>query len=227
MSSYYCNAPTVRFADENDERNQVHYFFEPMFTEVTSWMTEEDFVDSKRGQKHSIIKVRQKGGDRLVEASFADPPKDVQKSLNEFTRHTDGRGLERHSCPSHFKERAAARSTAVKAILLGQKQATKQGLRLEDVSEQIRELSLQYCLSAKIFARRMGKADEYAVYKKLLSGSNMSIDTYASAKKGTNKKSCLKTAETSVPKKISVQKRSTSCSAPSQQSSARNLCPKV
>ena len=195
---------TVRFADDNDERNSVHVFFEPLFTEMDLWLTEEDFVSSKRAQKNAIIKVRQKGGDRLVEESFADPPADVQKSLNEYTRHTDGRGLERHACPTHFKHRAVARSMAVKAILLGQEQAAKQGLKLEDVSEQMRELSLQYCLSAKIFARRMGKADEYAVYKKTLS-SNMSIDTYANGKKATTKKSCLKRDE-SIPAKISVKK---------------------
>jgi hypothetical protein len=216
----------VRFAPKNDERNEVHVYFEPMFTDVALWLAEDDFAESKKAQKHAIVKVRQKGGDRLVENSFADPGSDVQKSLNEFTRHTDGRGLERHASPNHFKERTAARSMAIKAILLGQEQAAKQGLKLEDVSEQIRELSLQYCLSAKIFARRMGKADEYAVYKKTLS-SNMSVDThYADTKRKSSRKSCLK-RESSIPAKISVKPLPRTCSSQQLQASpcsSRNAC---
>jgi hypothetical protein len=58
------------------------------------------------------------------------------------------------------------RVIAIKAILLGQKEALDRGLKLADVTEQLRELSLRYCCTAKIFARRLGKADEYACYKK-------------------------------------------------------------
>jgi len=179
---------TVRFVEENDERNTVHVY-EAFSTDIL-WMTCQENREMKKEQQAQTMKLRRGGADRLFEQSFANPASDVQRALNDFTRHTDGRGLERQTCSKHLEERMMHRALALQAILLGQKQARKQGL--EDVTEQLRALSLQYCCTAKIFARRMGKADEYACYKKTKTSSSRSSSNgsvYTSKTTSTSKTS--------------------------------------
>ena len=148
---------TVSFAPEND----VQYFAVHQ-DKNTLWCSAEEAHEFKSDTKEHASKLRRQGVDRLLEKSFASATSDVQKCLNEFYKHTSGRGIERSISQKHFNERMQQRALAIKVILLGQEQARKQGLKLEDVSEQLRELSIRYCVNAKIFARRMGKADEYA-----------------------------------------------------------------
>ena len=183
------NEKTVRFAPDNDEVNTVHLF--AAHDEEGLWVSEEEHRASKAACKIVATKLRRGGVDRLYESSFANPPAYVQKSLNEFAKHTDGRGLERNSSPQHYEERMKQRALAIRAILLGQEQALKQGLKLEDVSEQLRELSIQYCCSAKIFARRLGKADAYAVQEKSSSSSSKSV-TSGNSKKVSSKRKTKK-----------------------------------
>jgi hypothetical protein len=165
----------------NDELNIIHVV--EAFASDLLWSTAEDDHENKREMKFFAVKVRREGVDRLIENSFANPAADTQKSLNEFARHTDGRGLERLFCAKHYEERMTHRVIAIKAILMGQKEALDRELKLADVTEQLRELSLRYCCTAKIFARRMGKADEYACYKKSKASTSICNNSCSSSSK--------------------------------------------
>jgi len=114
--------------------------------------------DGKQGRKD--------GYDKLIDGSFSDPKENVQKSLNEFVRHSNQRGIERFTSKPHYKERKEERLNAIRAVLLGQTQAHLKGLPADQKAQQLREVSLVFCLNAKVFARRMGKADEAAAYPK-------------------------------------------------------------
>ena len=208
------NQNSVRFAPDNDERNTVHIF--AAHVEEGLWVSEEEHSESKAACRTAASKLRRGGADRLFECSFANPAADVQKSLNEFAKHTDGRGLERSTSQQHYKERLQQRALAIRAILLGQEQALIQGLKLQDVSEQLRELSIQYCCSAKIFARRLGKADAYAVHKQTKSSSSSKSSTAGSSKKTSSSKKKKKS------KKIDQQQaKLTAAVAPKQSMGAR------
>jgi hypothetical protein len=110
--------------------------------------------------------ARQEGLDKHLECTFTDTGDDVQKRLHHYTRHSDCRGLERMISKAHYDERKHQREQAVKAVLIGQKMAKHQGMSPDEVSEQLRKVSLVYCLDAKVFARRLGKADEAASHRK-------------------------------------------------------------
>ncbi|CAB9511521.1 expressed unknown protein [Seminavis robusta] len=170
-----------------EEQNTVHVFDALISDDL--WCTGEEHYESRRSLKAHTIKLRREGVDRLVESTFANPAADTQKLLNDFTRHSDGRGLERLTSQQHYEERMSQRALAIKAILMGQQEARDRGLQLCDVTEQLRELSLRYCCTAKIFARRMGKADEYACYKKSKSISCDVNSTGSTSKKSSKSKS--------------------------------------
>ena len=197
---------SVRFSEGPDS---IHIIENEPTMSQDMYATQEEFSQAKDATKADAAKLRKEGYDSLFEDSFVNPPEDVQKRLNEFAKHSDGRGLERHTSQKHYEQRMQHRMIAIQAILLGQAQARKQGLKIEDVSEQLRELSIQYCCTAKIFARRMGKADEAACYKK--SSSNNSLGSKSSSSLSASSKKALKKMEaksrsrksTSMPTKMS------------------------
>jgi hypothetical protein len=125
--------------------------------------------------------ARKEGLDRQLECTFTDASDDVQKRLHHYTRHYDCRGLERMISKAHYDERRHHRELAVKAVLIGQKMAKEQGMNPDDVSEQLRKVALVYCLDAKIFARRLGKADEVASESQNKKGSPL-LNKYSNMK---------------------------------------------
>ncbi len=54
------------------------------------------------------------------------------------------------------------RADTIRAIVEAQEMALDNGLSQAQIEEQLRKVSLQFSIYAKIFARRMGKADEAA-----------------------------------------------------------------
>jgi len=153
---------SVRFAAE-EELEQI-CTLDCSFTSCTSG---EEFEQAKRNTILEGAKAKAQGLGELLEGTFSNAHDNaVQKRLNHYVAETDYRGVERFICESVYEERKSRRSDAIKAILIAQDMAEEKGMDLEETGEQLRKVALVYCVDAKVFARRMGKADEAAVYPK-------------------------------------------------------------
>lgn len=169
---------TVSFADE---RNTKH-IYEALSTDVL-WEWPEFFTQCRTAARRDGSQLKGEGLDKLLEGCFCNTRHNIQKCLNEYTKLSEGRGVERFVCRSMYHERKQERSQAIKAILIGQTQGREKGLPEDVMREELREVALVYGLNAKVFARRIGKADEYACYPKKKSSLNgSSHHSVASAK---------------------------------------------
>jgi hypothetical protein len=164
----------------DEEIHSVHLIDTSIATDLLCYVSQEEFERCRERAVLEGCKARAQGLDKLLEGTFADPHPDVQKCLNEYVRHSDCRGLERSICETHFEERKSQRERAVKAVLIGQEMAKKQAMSAEEMSQQLRKVSLTYALDAKVFARRLGKADESACSAKKSSSSSKSSHKHAS-----------------------------------------------
>jgi hypothetical protein len=166
---------SVTFADGVKHTTHI---YEARATDVL-WEFPEFFPKCRQAAHKAGKRLRQDGHDALLEDCFGTTTgNDVQKRLNEFVRQCDdGRGVERFISKSMFTARKEERSKAINAILICQTQAKQQGRSPDELAERLREVSLVFCLNAKVFARRMGKADAAACYKKSISSSNSSTNS--------------------------------------------------
>ena len=150
---------TVRFADNEDPCCTV-WVYEAYATD-NLWFTEEEQKEFRRSAIAQARQCRQQGVTSLLEGTFATDEKTTQASLNEVARSNPvARGLERFISGEHYNVRRENKVYAIKVILLAQTEAKERGYQLYELTEHLRCLSLQFSVSAKIFARRMGKADE-------------------------------------------------------------------
>jgi hypothetical protein len=141
------------------------YVYEAYGSDIL-WETEEEFNRGRAASRKDGKQAREDGWGELLEDSFAFPCEDVQKRLNEYVKMSDARGVERFTCKSHYQERKELRARSIKAVLIAQSQAQQKGLNDDAKAEQLREVALLYCVEAKVYARRLGKADEVAVRPK-------------------------------------------------------------
>lgn len=154
---------SVSFADES--RNTSH-IYDARATDIL-WELPKFFEKSRFSARADGTRFKKEGFDALLEDCFCNTRNDVQKCLNDFVKACgEGRGIERFVSRSMYERRKEERSKAIKAVLIGQTLARDKGLSPDLAAEQLREVSLVYCLNAKVFARRIGKADEAAVYTK-------------------------------------------------------------
>ncbi|CAB9526997.1 expressed unknown protein [Seminavis robusta] len=152
-----------------------------------------EFDSFKQSSMTEGCQARKQGIDKELECTFTNPGQDVQKKLHHYTRHSGYRGLERWICKAHYEERKQHREQAIQAILIGQKMAKGQGMNADEVSLQLRKVALVYCLDAKVFARRLGKADEAACSSKKIGNSHYQERTNRMKLKGRfseHKKHC-------------------------------------
>ena len=170
-----------------DESSNTRLVYDGRSTDVL-WDFPEFFQEARKLARTEGKAARNAGYSKFVEHSFSEPPEGIQKSLNEFVTLSDARGLERFTSRQHYQERKRERAQALQAVLIGQRQAKEQGISQALAEEQLREVSLVFCLNAKVFARRLGKADEAACYPKVKSSKPTSSSL---------KKSSLKNLQTS------------------------------
>ena len=157
---------SVRFVDDNDALSSV-WIYEAFSTDVL-WVTNEVHEEGRRTARSEARKGRQWGVDSLLHNTFtAATDKTVQRSLNEFTKSkANGRGFERSISREHCQVRKEHRVRAIKAIIMAQAEAKERGYELVELTDQLRLLSIKFSVNAKIFARRMGKADEACCYSR-------------------------------------------------------------
>ena len=126
------------------------------------YVSDEEFKQSKYASLVDGCKARKEGLDELLEDTFLNASPDVQKRLNQYSLYSDYRGVERFVNQSHAEERRIRRERAIQAVLIGQHMARTHGLKADVSSAQLRKVALVYGASARLFARRLGKADEAA-----------------------------------------------------------------
>ncbi|CAB9526996.1 expressed unknown protein [Seminavis robusta] len=171
---------SVSFAD--DSKNTLH-IYDALATDIL-WQWPAFFEKSRLAARSDGKRFKQDGFATLLEDSFCNSSNDIQKRLNEYAKLCEGgRGVERFVCRSMYQTRKAERAKAIKAILIGQEQARQKGLSPEVAAEELRDVSLIFCLNAKVFARRIGKADESACYSKKKASSSSSVCTATSTKR--------------------------------------------
>lgn len=127
------------------------------------WFTDEDFAESRANSRAIGQQNRKDGFDELLEETFHNPRDEVQKYLKEYAKLSHSRGLERFTCRSHGEERIRSRKRAVSAVLAAQDQARQRQSSVDRTWQALREISVLYCVDARIFARRMAKADAAVV----------------------------------------------------------------
>jgi hypothetical protein len=182
---------SVTFADV--AKNTTH-IYEARATDIL-WEFPEFFEKCRQAARKAGKRLRQDEHADLLDDCFCNTRNDIQKRLNEFVRQCDeGRGVERFVSKSMCITRKEERSKAIRAIIIGQTQAKKKGLSPDVLAGQLREVSLVFCLNAKVYARRMGKADEAACYpqkKSSSSSSNNSIKVASTHSRATCGQPCI------------------------------------
>lgn len=164
MATLYEFKRCARFAPD-DDLVKVH-LLENCCCDDSLYVSGQEYQMFREASLHAVSLAKENGFADHLEGTFNEPGEDVQKRLNQFARKSDFRGVEKMICQAHLEERRLHRTRAVKAILIGQEMAKQQGLHGCDLAEQLRKVALNYCLDAKVFARRLGKADEAACYSK-------------------------------------------------------------
>lgn len=151
---------TVRFADDTEARSNI-WIYEAYSTDVL-WFTSKQQDETRRRARTEAREIRARGLDTLLIDTFTttDTAKSVQRSLNEYTKSkSNPRGLERFISRNNCDVRREHKLHAIKAIVMAQAEGKTRGYELDELTDQLRLLSIQFSIHAKIFARRMGKAD--------------------------------------------------------------------
>jgi hypothetical protein len=133
------------------------------------WYTGDDYFSIKQQSRIDSKEWRKKGFDVLLRDTFQDPRPDAQEYINAFCQLEDEslsrRGLERHLSRKHGEERSDNKDRARYTVLSQQRKLRKQGMKQQDMAEQLAMLYQDVTRTAKIFARRVAKGDEVAVKK--------------------------------------------------------------
>lgn len=132
------------------------------------WFTGDDHTDMKNRCKVEAREWRKLGYSILLNDSFEYPRNDVQDYLNAFAQLPDRlnrRGIERQCSRKHGDERSDLKERARQSVFRSQEQFKKEGMSPEELSEKLSLCYICACRNARIFARRMGKADEIEIQR--------------------------------------------------------------
>lgn len=131
------------------------------------WLDPDEFFDLKKASRTAAKQWRSKGFTILLKDTYEHPRSDSQKILNAFVQLPDedcGRGMERRGSKQHGEERTYLKKRAIQAVLLHQRRLLVQGAGIEELWEGLGDVSADYTRTARIFARRIAKADENTVH---------------------------------------------------------------
>lgn len=131
------------------------------------WMDPDEFFDMKKASRLFAKQWRLAGFTVLLKDTYEHPRSDAQKVLNAFVQlegNDCGRGMERRGSKEHGEERTYLKKRALQAVLLHQRRLVVRGADTDELWEELGDVSQDYTRTAKIFARRMAKADENAVH---------------------------------------------------------------
>lgn len=124
-------------------------------------------VDPRKAVREDAYRLIPKGYGKLLIDTFEDALDDCQENINAFVvwvpDSDNARGLERYMSQPHKDERDGAREDVLEAVLSRQRQLQKEEVVGNERADEVRIASRRQSWDSKIFARRLGIADELAV----------------------------------------------------------------
>jgi hypothetical protein len=145
------------------ERNTTRLFEEKEVQPQEIWFLGDDHTDMKNRCKVEAREWRKLGYSVLLNDSFEQPRNDVQDYLNAFAQlpeRLNRRGIERQCSRKHGDERSELKERARQSVLRSQEEYKTQSISQEELAEKLSQSYISACRCARIFARRVGKADE-------------------------------------------------------------------
>lgn len=154
-----------RFAADN-ALTTVHVLDEPGDCIVYEdlWFSDQEFFEIKSQSRNDAREWRRQGYSALLKDVYSSSAADAQDYITTFVQmegHLHCRGLERYCCRHHGEERSYAKERARDAVLITQYRLQQRAVK--DVGESMDSIASAYikeCREAKVFARRLGHADE-------------------------------------------------------------------
>mmetsp|Transcript_23179 Transcript_23179/g.64441 ORF Transcript_23179/g.64441 Transcript_23179/m.64441 type:complete len:312 (-) Transcript_23179:218-1153(-) len=172
----------VDFVD--DEQQQQHVLLIETIEELDAqalWWNPDDYFEIKAQSRLDAKEWRRKGYGILLKETFENPIEQAQEYLNAFCLLEDKltrRGLERHLSRRHGEERSDLKDRARYCVLSHQRKLKREGTKIasHDMEEQLSKIYQDISRSAKVFARRLGKADEMVVVQQDCVANNALAD---------------------------------------------------
>lgn len=149
----------------SDEMRQTWIY--PAREDDILWMDPDEFFDLKKASRLFAKQWRLNGFTVLLKDTYEHPRSDAQRILNAFVQlegNDCGRGMERRGSKQHGEERTYLKKRAIQAVLLHQRRLLVRGADMDELWDELGDVSNDYTRTAKIFARRIAKADENAVH---------------------------------------------------------------
>lgn len=132
------------------------------------WFTTDDHMNMKARSRSDAREWRRQGYSILLNETFRTPRTDAQDLLNAFVQLPDKlnrRGLERQCSQRHGEERSDSKDRARKSLLVAQEKLKRKGLNHSEITEKLAFTYIGECRAARVFARRLGKADELEIQR--------------------------------------------------------------
>lgn len=129
------------------------------------WFAPDDYFDMKAKTRYDAKEWRKKGFGLLLKETFENPTDDTQDFLNAFCRLDEfmsRRGVERHLSRKHGEERSDLKDRARYCVLSNQRRMRRQGMKGAESTDHLALIYHDATRPAKIFARRIARADEGA-----------------------------------------------------------------
>jgi hypothetical protein len=155
---------TIRFALDKNEVFEI--VDEHAYDLDEIWWTTNDYNRIKELTRMNTKDWRKHGYGILLKDTFESPRNDAQECLIAFCRLAADlakRGLERHLSRQHGEERSEHKEKCRQAVLIHQRRMKRQGCTLSEINEHLAHIYRDLTMPAKVFARRLGKADQIAV----------------------------------------------------------------
>lgn len=154
----------------SSEESQVQTFDVPEDIPYEDlWFTVEEYDTIKSQTRSEARAWRKMGYSTLLKDTFEMPRHDAQNYINVFCAlegKLNLRGLERHCSRKHGEERSDCKDRARQSVFASQSRLSKEGLKPDEIADSISASYINSCREAKIFSRRMGKADELVALEK-------------------------------------------------------------
>jgi hypothetical protein len=152
-----------------EEKNRIHMFEEEHELPVEEcWYVGGDYVHMKSSSRAEAKEWRRQGYGIILKDTFENPRPDAQDFIDAFVQEEGAqsrRGLERHLSRQHGEERSAVKDRSRQSVLVNQHRLRKQGYKYQEMSDRISSIYKDTCRPARVFARRLGKADELVAAK--------------------------------------------------------------
>lgn len=154
---------SLRFSEANPSILLIETIDELPVRDI--WFAPDDYFDMKAKTRYDAKEWRKKGFGLLLKETFENPADGTQEFLNAFClldETMSRRGMERHLSRKHGEERSDLKDRARYCVLSNQRRMKRQGMKFSELSDHLALIYHDATRPAKIFARRMAKADERA-----------------------------------------------------------------